>query len=145
MIFPTTYNEMKAWISVKQFSQYLSLTEGQMTAIYEGLKDGSISAVTGFPTGQVDVQHVTKNGSQNEGQVDVQHVTKNGSQNEYTTESFMAAPAGLNPEIQDMIRITGAGLFIQYTAAYLAAQRASSSDSGGSSGNNNNNNNNNNN
>ena len=115
MIFPTTYNEMKAWISVKQFSQYLSLTEGQMTAIYEGLKDGSISAVTGFPTGQVDVQHVTKN----------------GSQNEYTTESFMAAPAGLNPEIQDMIRITGAGLFIQYTAAYLAAQRASSSDSGG--------------
>ena len=129
MIFPTTYNEMKAWISVKQFSQYLTLTEGQMTAIYEGLKDGSISAVTGFPTGQVDVQHVTKN----------------GSQNEYTTESFMAAPAGLNPEIQDMIRITGAGLFIQYTAAYLAAQRASSSDSGGSSGNNNNNNNNNNN
>ena len=129
MIFPTTYNEMKAWISVKQFSQYLSLTEGQMTAIYEGLKDGSISAVTGFPTGQVDVQHVTKN----------------GSQNEYTTESFMAAPAGLNPEIQDMIRITGAGLFIQYTAAYLAAQRASSSDSGGSSGNNNHNNNNNNN
>ena len=129
MIFPTTYNEMKAWISVKQFSQYLTLTEGQMTAIYEGLKDGSISAVTGFPTGQVDVQHVTKN----------------GSQNEYTTESFMAAPAGLNPEIQDMIRVTGAGLFIQYTAAYLAAQRASSSDSGGSSGNNNNNNNNNNN
>ena len=129
MIFPTTYNEMKAWISVKQFSQYLTLTEGQMTAIYEGLKDGSISAVTGFPTGQVDVQHVTKN----------------GSQNEYTTESFMTAPAGLNPEIQDMIRITGAGLFIQYTAAYLAAQRASSSDSGGSSGNNNNNNNNNNN
>ena len=129
MIFPTTYNEMKAWISVKQFSQYLTLTEGQMTAIYEGLKDGSISAVTGFPTGQVDVQHVTKN----------------GSQNEYTTESFMAAPAGLNPEIQDMIRITGAGLFIQYTAAYLAAQRSSSSDSGGSSGNNNNNNNNNNN
>ena len=129
MIFPTTYNEMKAWISVKQFSQYLTLTEGQMTAIYEGLKDGSISAVTGFPTGQVDVQHVTKN----------------GSQNEYTTASFMTAPAGLNPEIQDMIRITGAGLFIQYTAAYLAAQRASSSDSGGSSGNNNNNNNNNNN
>ena len=129
MIFPTTYNEMKAWISVKQFSQYLTLTEGQMTAIYEGLKDGSISAVTGFPTGQVDVQHVTKN----------------GSQNEYTTESFMTAPAGLNPEIQDMIRVTGAGLFIQYTAAYLAAQRASSSDSGGSSGNNNNNNNNNNN
>ena len=129
MIFPTTYNEMKAWISVKQFSQYLSLTEGQMAAIYEGLKDGSISAVTGFPTGQVDVQHVTKN----------------GSQNEYTTESFMTALAGLNPDIQDLIRITGAGLFIQYTAAYLAAQRSSSSDSGGSSGNNNNNNNNNNN
>ena len=129
MIFPTTYNEMKAWISVKQFSQYLSLTEGQMTAIYEGLKDGSISAVTGFPTGQVDVQHVTKN----------------GSQNEYTTESFMTSLAGLNPDIQDLIRITGAGLFIQYTAAYLAAQRSSSSDSGGSSGNNNNNNNNNNN
>lgn len=129
MIFPTTYNEMKAWISVKQFSQYLSLTEGQMAAIYEGLKDGSISAVTGFPTGQVDVQHVTKN----------------GSQNEYTTESFMTSLAGLNPDIQDLIRITGAGLFIQYTAAYLAAQRSSSSDSGGSSGNNNNNNNNNNN
>ena len=52
---------------------------------------------------------------------------------------------GLRHEIQDMIRITGAGLFIQYTAAYLAAQRSSSSDSGGSSGNNNNNNNNNNN
>ena len=129
MIFPTTYNEMKAWIGVKQFSQYMSLTDEQMTEMYEGLKDGSISAVTGYPSGKVDVHHVSKN----------------GPQKEYTKESFTTTTTGLSPDIQDMIRITGAGLWIQYTAAYLAAQRSSSSSSGGSSGTNNHNNNNNNN
>jgi len=120
MIYPSTYNEMRTWVSVRKFCTLFELTNEQVENLYELTRTKQIIQIKGIPDGTI-VSYL-----------------QNGQEDKITVASKM------DPNMYESASITPTGLVLTYTAAYLAAQAASRSSSGGSGSNNNNNNNNNN-
>ena len=121
MIYPSTYNEMFAWVGIKKLRSFFDLTNEQAENLYESLRTKKSRQITGYPDGRIV------------------NSLENGEQTQ------IKSTASLDPNVYESVTVSATGLVLTYTAAYLAAQAASRSSSGGSGSNNNNNNNNNNN
>ena len=121
MIYPSTYNEMFAWVGIKKLRSFFELTNEQAEELYESLRTKQSRQITGYPNGVI-VKSLN-----------------NGAQTQ------IKSTANMDPNVYESVTVSPTGVVMTYTAAYLAAQAASRSSSGGSGSNNNNNNNNNNN
>ena len=118
MIYPSTYNEMFAWVGIKKLRTFFELTNEQAEELYESLRTKQSRQIQGYPNGTIV------------------NSLENGAQTQIT------AAANMDPNVYESVTVSAAGMVMTYTAAYLAAQAASRSSSGGSGSNNNNNNNN---
>lgn len=121
MIYPSTYNEMFAWVGIKKLRSFFELTNEQAEELYESLRTKQSRLIMGYPNGTII------------------NALENG------TETQITATSNMDPNVYALMRVKATGIDMVYTPAYLAAQAASRSSSGGSGSNNDNNNNNNNN
>ena len=56
MIYPSTYNEMFAWVGIKKLRSFFELTNEQAEELYESLRTKQSRLIMGYPNGTIIIQ-----------------------------------------------------------------------------------------